>query len=44
MFWGYASAGARWLDREVVVAGNLITARNLGDLPAMMKAFLEIIE
>lgn len=38
------NAGARWLDQEVVVAGNLITARNPGDLPAIMKKFLEIIE
>jgi protease I len=28
------NAGARWVDREVAVDGNLIISRNPGDLPA----------
>ncbi len=37
-------AGATWLDQEVVVSGNLVTSRTPGDLPALMKAFLVLIE
>jgi protease I len=33
-------AGARWLDKETVVDGNLITARIPADLPAFLKAIL----
>jgi protease I len=33
-------AGAQWIDAEVVVDGNLITARKPDDLPAFMKAVL----
>lgn len=33
-------AGATWLDQEVVVSDNLITSRNPGDLPALIKALL----
>ena len=33
-------AGANWVDREVVVDGNLITSRMPDDLPAFMKAIL----
>ncbi|MHB8770782.1 MAG: type 1 glutamine amidotransferase domain-containing protein [Syntrophales bacterium] len=33
-------AGARWVDREVVVDGNLITSRKPEDLPAFMKAVI----
>ncbi|MCP4666228.1 MAG: protease, partial [Deltaproteobacteria bacterium] len=33
-------AGAQWVDREVVVDGNLITSRKPDDLPAFMKAVI----
>lgn len=35
------NAGARWIDREVVVDGNLITARKPEDLPAFCAAILQ---
>jgi protease I len=38
------NAGARWIDAEVVVDGNLVTSREPGDLPAfedMLAAMLE---
>ncbi|MFZ5569259.1 MAG: type 1 glutamine amidotransferase domain-containing protein [Thermodesulfobacteriota bacterium] len=34
------NAGAEWIDREVVVDGNLITSRQPEDLPAFMRAFI----
>ncbi|MFP2931494.1 type 1 glutamine amidotransferase domain-containing protein [Pyxidicoccus sp. 3LG] len=34
------NAGARWVDREVVEDGNIITSRNPGDLPAFSDALL----
>ncbi len=34
------NAGARWVDREVVRDGGLITSRTPGDLPAFMKSTL----
>jgi len=37
-------AGANWVDRETVVDGHLVTARNPDDLPAYMRAFLVLIE
>jgi len=37
------NAGAEWVDAEVVVDGNLITARKPDDLPAFMKAMLEAL-
>ena len=37
------NAGARYVDREVVRDGNLITARQPSDLPAFMKSFLEAL-
>ena len=33
-------AGAEWVDREVVVDGNLITSRVPDDLPAFMRAVI----
>ena len=33
-------AGAQWVDREVVVDGNLITSRTPEDLPAFMRAII----
>ncbi len=35
------AAGARYLDQEVVVDGNLITARKPADLPAFMREILK---
>jgi protease I len=37
-------AGAEWCDAEVVVDGNLITARKPDDLPAFMVALLKALE
>ncbi|MFA5313513.1 MAG: type 1 glutamine amidotransferase domain-containing protein [Methanomassiliicoccales archaeon] len=37
------NAGARYLDKEVVVDGNLITSRRPADLPAFMRATLEYL-
>ncbi len=34
------NAGAAFLDREVVVDGNLITSRNPGDLPAFCREMI----
>jgi len=34
------NAGARWVDREVVVDGNIITSRKPDDLPAFSDAIL----
>jgi protease I len=34
------NAGARWVDREVVQDGNLITSRKPDDLPAFMRTVL----
>ena len=35
------NAGAHWVDREVVVDGNLTTSRKPDDLPAFNKAIIE---
>jgi protease I len=35
-------AGANWNDSEVVVDGNLVTSRRPDDLPAFMRAFLQL--
>ena len=35
------NAGARWIDREVVTDGNLITSRKPADLDAFSRAILE---
>lgn len=37
------NAGARWVDREVVIDGNIITSRNPNDLPAFSDAILQAI-
>jgi protease I len=34
------NAGARWVDREVVEDGNLVTSRNPSDLPAFSETIL----
>lgn len=35
------NAGAKWVDKEVVVDGKLITSRKPDDLPAFSKAILD---
>lgn len=37
-------AGAKWVDMEVVVDGNLITSRKPDDLPAFMKSVLNVLK
>ena len=37
------NAGAQFLDKEVVVDGNLITSRNPYDLPAFCREILKKI-
>ena len=34
------NAGAKWVDREVVVDGNLISSRNPGDLPVFCTSII----
>jgi protease I len=38
------NAGARWVDREVVEDGNIITSRNPGDLLAFSEALLRQVD
>ena len=38
------NAGAKWLDKEVVVDGNLITSRDPDDLPAFCRAIIESLD
>jgi protease I len=37
------NAGARWVDREVVIDGNIITSRRPDDLPAFSDAILRVL-
>jgi protease I len=37
------NAGARWVDQDVAVDGNLITARKPDDLPAFCRALIDQI-
>lgn len=37
------NAGARWIDKEVVVDGNLITSRTPADLPIFCAEFLKAL-
>ena len=37
-------AGAKWVDEEVVVDGNLITSRKPDDLPAFMQAIIAALQ
>jgi protease I len=37
-------AGAKWVDQEVVVDGNLITSRKPDDLPAFMRAIIDTLK
>ena len=38
------NAGARWVDQEVVVDGNLITSRMPDDLPAYMRTIIKALK
>ncbi len=38
------NAGADWVDQEVVVDGKLVTSRVPDDLPAFMKAVIDILK
>lgn len=38
------NAGAEYVDQEVCVDGNLVTARKPDDLPAFMRAFIQMLE
>ncbi|MBB6627780.1 type 1 glutamine amidotransferase [Nocardioides sp. KIGAM211] len=37
------NAGGSWVDREVVVDGNLVTSRNPDDLPAFNREFAALV-
>ncbi len=37
-------AGANWVDQEVVIDSNLVTSRTPDDLPAFMKAIIEVLK
>jgi protease I len=38
------NAGAKYVDQEVVVDGNLITSRTPGDLPAFCRELVKALE
>ena len=38
------NAGANWVDKELVVSGNLITSRNPNDLPVFVKTFVDAVK
>jgi protease I len=38
------NAGARWLDKEVIVDGKLITSRKPDDIPAFVAAIREQLD
>lgn len=37
------NAGAKWVDAEVVVDGNIISSRTPDDLPAFMRAIIKVL-
>ena len=37
------NAGGNWVDKEVVVDGNLVTSRTPDDLPAFMRAIIGVL-
>ena len=39
-----ANAGAKWVDKQVVTDGLLITSRKPDDIPAFSKAFIDLLE
>jgi protease I len=38
------NAGAKWVDQEVAVDGNIVTSRKPDDLPAFCKAVIKMIK
>lgn len=38
------NAGAHWVDKEVVIDGNLVTSRKPDDIPAFNKAMIELLK
>jgi len=38
------NAGFEWVDEEVVVDGNLVTSRYPPDLPAFMRAYIDLLK
>ncbi len=38
------NAGAKWLDQEVVVDGNLVTSRKPDDLPAFCREIIKLLQ
>ncbi|MHA1616487.1 MAG: type 1 glutamine amidotransferase domain-containing protein [Candidatus Njordarchaeales archaeon] len=38
------AAGGEWIDKEVIVDGNLVTSRHPGDLPAWMREFIKLLK
>jgi len=38
------NAGAEWIDKEVVIDGNIITSRSPKDLPAFCKAIVNALQ
>jgi protease I len=38
------AAGANWVDREVVVDGNVITSRTPDDLPAFCRELIRMLK
>ncbi len=38
------NAGAKWVDKEVVISGNIITSRSPKDLPAFCRAIVNALQ
>ncbi len=38
------NAGAKWIDKEVVVDGNLVTSRKPDDLPAFCREIIKLLK
>lgn len=38
------NAGGTWVDKDVVIDGNLITSRNPGDIPIFTETFMNMLE
>ncbi|HEX7666489.1 MAG TPA: type 1 glutamine amidotransferase domain-containing protein [Polyangiaceae bacterium] len=37
------NAGAKWIDKEVVTDGNVVTSRKPDDIPAFVKALMDLL-
>lgn len=37
------NAGAKWVDEEVVIDGNIVSSRTPDDLPAFMRAIIKVL-